>query len=63
MTTDATGDTTTTESENTADETTPAADGAATVTEDQPAETTDTLALEELNDDLEEYHGRFPPQL
>ena len=58
VTTDATGDTATTESETAADETTPTADTAA-VTEDQPAETTDTLALEELNDDLEEYHGRF----
>lgn len=55
--TDATGDTATTESGNTTDETTPTPDTAAT--EDQPAETTETLALEELNDDLEEYHGRF----
>ena len=56
--TDATGDTTTTESGNTTDETTPTPDATA-ATEDQPAETTETLALEELNDDLEEYHGRF----
>ena len=58
-TTDTTGDTATTESKNTTDETTPAQGETAATTEDQPAETTDTLALEELNDDLEEYHGRF----
>ena len=58
-TSDTTGDTATTESGNTTDETTPNADNATATTEEQPAETTDTLALEELNDDLEEYHGRF----
>ena len=56
-TSDTTGDTTTTESGNTTDETTTADN--ATAAEDQPAETTDTLALDDLNDDLEEYHGRF----
>ena len=56
-TADATGETVTAENETTADETTLAHD--ATATEDQPTETTETIALEDLNDDLEEYHGRF----
>ena len=59
VTTDNTGDTTTTGNGNATDQTTPTPEETTTATEDQPAETTDTIALEELNDDLEEYHGRF----
>ena len=58
--TDTNGDTVVAEGENGADEiTAPSLDDVTAASEEQPTETVDTLATEELNDDLEEYHGRF----
>ena len=60
VTTDTNGDTVVAEGENGAEEITdPSLDDVTAASEEQPTETADALATEELNDDLEEYHGRF----